>query len=216
MGAATGVSALIGSAAVVAAIGGGVALGLGGTATLPHVAAVPTSAPTSSTSTDLGAAGRGAGAVGNLLDRVGGTDGNTTGGLGGTVNDLTSGVGNTVGSVVNGLGNNVVAPIVGAVTPGASPKGQAAPGGAPVTALVRLGGKGTPGAVVAAQAGGVVYGTATVAANGTWSIQINALPAGVGTLNLKQTLTVLGVSVPINLPLTLNTGPLGVVVKLLN
>ncbi len=234
MGAATGVSALIGSVAVIAAIGGSVALGLGGAGTSPnsHAAgSVPTSSPTATTTTDLGAAASsGKGAVGNLLDGVtggssgtsgvtgglGGTVNSLTGGLGDTVNGLTSGVGGTVGSVVNGLNNTVVAPIVGALTPGASPTGQAAPGGAPVTTVVQLGGTGTPGAVVAAQAGGVVYGTAKVASNGTWSIRINALPAGVNTLNLQQTLTLLGITLPINIPLTLNTGGLGVVIHLLN
>lgn len=44
-----------------------------------------------------------------------------------------------------------------------------------MTTVVQLGGTGTPGAVVAAQAGGVVYGTAKVASDGRWSLQINAL-----------------------------------------
>jgi hypothetical protein len=138
-----------------------------------------------------------------------------TSGVGNTVNGLTSGIGDTVGSVVNGLGNNVVAPIVGALTPGASPTGQAAPGGAPVTAVVNLGGTGTPGATIAAQAGGVVYATTKVAANGTWSLQIDALPSSVGALNLSQTLTLLGIPI-LSMPLSLNTGPLGVVINLLN
>ena len=201
MGAATGVSALIGSVAVVAAIGGGVALGLGGVGASPNSHAsesVPTSTPTATSSLALGAAGAPKGAVGNLLD------------------GLTSGRGNTVAGVVDGLGNTVVAPSVGALTPGASPTEQAAPGGAPVTTVVQLGGKGTPGAVVAAKAGGVLYGTAKVAANGTWSLQIDALPAGVGALSLTQKLTVLGITLPINIPLTLDTGGLSVVIHLLN
>ena len=216
MGAATGVSALIGSVAVVAAIGGGVALGLGGAGTATAGAsAVPTPSPTSLSSTDFAAAasrGANTGAVGDLLNGVTGTNGGDTTGLGGAVSGLTSGV----GSVVDGLGNNVVSPLVGALTPGASPTGQAAPGGAPVTAVVQLGGKGTPGATVAVQAAGVVYATTKVGSDGRWSVQIDALPTTTGTLNVSQTLTVLGISLPIKLPLTLNTGPLGIVVHLLN
>jgi hypothetical protein len=118
--------------------------------------------------------------------------------------------------VVDGLDNHVVAPLIGALTPGASPTGQAAPGGAPVTAVVHLGGTGTPGATVAVQAAGVVYATTKVASNGKWSVQIDALPTTTGTLNVTQTLTLLGITLPIKLPLTLNTGPLGIVVHLLN
>jgi hypothetical protein len=110
----------------------------------------------------------------------------------------------------------VVSPLLGSLTPGASPTGQAAPGGAPVTTVVQLGGKGMPGATVAAQVGGIAYGTAKVASNGTWSLRIDALPAGTRTLQLSQTLTLLGVSLPIKIPLSLNSGPLGIVVNLLN
>ena len=210
MGAATGVSALIGSVVVVAAISGGVALGLGGAGAVPGLSAAGTVPRSSTTTTDLGAVfgtGSSTAAVGNLLDGVtGGTSGSGAGGFGAAVNGLTS-----------GLGNNVVAPLVGALAPGASPTGQAAAGGAPVTTVVKLGGTGTPGAVVAAQAGGgVVYGTAKVAANGAWSIQIDALPASVKTLNLQQALTLLGISRPITFPLTLDTGGVGVVITLLN
>jgi RNA polymerase sigma factor (sigma-70 family) len=230
LGSATGVSALVGTVAVVAAIGGSVVLGLGGVgagagASANGTVPTPTPSSSSSSSSDLGSAfrvdnGSGTGLVGDLLTGGDGT-GSTglsglTGGLTGTVNGLTTGLGNTVGGVVDGLGNNVVAPLVGALTPGASPDGQAAPGGAPVTAVVKLGGTGTPGATVAVQAAGVVYATTKVASNGKWSVQIDALPTTTGTLNLTQTLTLLGISLPIKLPLTLNTGPLGVVVHLLN
>jgi RNA polymerase sigma factor (sigma-70 family) len=235
MGASTGVSALVGTVAVVAAIGGSVALGLGGagTSTPPSAGgSAPTSSPNSSTSTDLGSAfrvntGSGSGVVGDLLGGVTGGDGTSgsglsgltgglTSGLTGTVNGLTTGLGNTVGGVVNGLGTNVVSPLLGALTPGASPTGQAAPGGAPVTAVVDLGGSGTPGATVAVQAAGVVYATTKVGSDGKWSVQIDALPTGVGSLNVSQTLTLLGISLPINIPLSLNTGGLGVVINLLN
>jgi RNA polymerase sigma factor (sigma-70 family) len=198
MGAATGVSALVGTAAVIAVIGGSVALGLGAaSAPTGGASAVPAPAPTSLTSTDLGAAaGKGA---------------NT-----GTIDGDTAGPGGTVSGLTSGLGNYVVTPLLGALTPGASPTGQAAPGGAPVTAVVNLGGGGTPGATVAVQGAGVVYATTKVGSNGKWSVQIDALPTTTGTLNVSQTLTLLGISLPITLPLTLNTGPLGIVVHLLN
>jgi RNA polymerase sigma factor (sigma-70 family) len=237
LGSATGLSALVGTVAVVAAIGGSAVLGLGGAGTQNGASpsdSAPTTSPSSSTSTDPGAAfrtdpGSGTGLVGDLLGDgtsgstggtvlggLGGTVNGLTGGLGTTVNGLTSGLGKTVGGVLDGVDNNVVAPLVGALTPGASPTGQAAPGGAPVTTVVQLGGTGTPGATVAVQAAGVVYATTKVASNGKWSVQIDALPTTTGALNVTQTLTLLGISLPINLPLTLNTGPLGIVVHLLN
>jgi RNA polymerase sigma factor (sigma-70 family) len=222
MGAATGVSALIGSVAVVAAIGGSIALGAGSAGSAADASGVSAAAQTSTSSLPVptasafsipGSTSSGTGAVG---DRLNGVTGGLTNGLGGAVNGLSSGVGNTVGGVVNGVTNNVVDPLLGSLTPGASPTGQAAPGGAPVTTLVQLSGRGTPGATVAAQAGGVVYGTAKVAANGTWSIRIDALPTSSGPLQLSQTLVkILGV-LPIRIPLSLNTGALGIVVNLLN
>jgi RNA polymerase sigma factor (sigma-70 family) len=225
MGAATGVSALIGSVAVVAAIGGSIALGVGNLGSTTDASAASAAAqtstslpsPSASAFSIPGSAGSGTGAVGDLVNgATAGTTTGLTGGLGGTVNTLTSGVGNTVGGVVNGVTNNVVDPLLGSLTPGASPTGQAAPGGAPVTALVQLSGTGTPGATVAAQAGGVVYGTAKIASNGKWSIQIDALPAGTGPLQLSQTLVkILGI-LPVKIPLSLNTGALGIVVNLLN
>ncbi len=211
MGVATGAKALIVSVAVVGAIGASVALGLGAGASPASGAAnsLPTAPPTATTSTRIGATKE---AIGKLLDGVVGGASGGTGGLGSTVNGLASGGSN----MVIGLTNRVVAPTVGALTPGASPMGQAAPGGAPVTTVVQLRGTGTPGAIVAAQAGGIVYGTAKVGTNGSWSLQINALPAGVNTLNLQQTLTLLGVTLPIDIPLTLDTGGLGLVIHLLN
>ena len=243
MGAATGVSALVGTAAVVAAIGGSVVLGLGGPGIVNTPGAIgttPTTSPTTSTSTDPGAAfrigtdsGSGSGLVGDLLGGGGsgsGTTGSTgldgltgglTGGLSNTVGGLTSGLTNTIGGVVNGLGTNVVTPLLGALTPGAltpgaSPTGQAAPGGAPVTTVVDLGGTGTPGATVAVQAAGQVYATTTVGSDGKWSVQIDALPSGTGALSVRQTLlSLLGIPL-LTAPLKLDTGPLGVVVNLLD
>ena len=108
--------------------------------------------------------------------------------------------------------------VVDVVTPGNPPPGHTAPGGAPVTADVELdlSGTGMPGATVSAQAAGVVYATTKIGKDGTWSLLVTALPDGLDTLQLRQRLTVLGLEVPIDLPLTLDTGPLGIVIKLLN
>ncbi|HEY1529689.1 MAG TPA: sigma-70 family RNA polymerase sigma factor [Galbitalea sp.] len=234
LGASTGVSALVGTVAVVAAIGGSVALGLGGAGTSHTPSAESYSTPSAATSTDPGAAlrinnGSTTGLVGDLLtggSAAGGTGlsgltgglAGTVNGLSGTVNGLTTGVGNTVNGVADGLGVNSVAPLDGVLTPGASPTGQAAPGGAPVTTTVNLGGTGTPGATVAVQAAGTVYATTKVGSDGKWSVQIDALPTATGVLSVvqKASLNLLGLSIPLNLPLTLNTGPLGITVHLLN
>jgi RNA polymerase sigma factor (sigma-70 family) len=251
MGAATGVSALIGSVAVVAAIGSSIALGVGASGNPTDTSGSSAASQTTTSSTvptptaglfaapGIAGSGTGTGAVGSLLDGVSGSSsggladglnnltggltgglsnltGGLTAGLGSTVGGLTNGVGDTVGSLVNGVTSNVVDPLLGSLTPGASPTGQAAPGGAPVTTTVQLGGKGMPGATVAAQVGGIVYGTAKVASNGTWSLQIDALPSGTNTLQLSQTLSLLGITLPIKIPLSLNTGALGIVVNLLN
>ena len=132
-----------------------------------------------------------------------------------TVGGAASALGNTVGGVIGGVTKNVVSPLVGALTPGASPTGQAAPGGAPVTTNITLTGKGTPGATVAAQAGGIVYGTAKVSSNGSFTLLVTALPSG-SALDLSQTLTLLGISLPLTIPLSLDSGAVGTVVKLLN
>jgi hypothetical protein len=137
-----------------------------------------------------------------------------TGGLTGTVDGVTGAVTGTVGSVVGGVTSNVVDPLLGALTPGSAPAGQAAPAGAPVTAVVDLGGTGTPGATVAVQGAGVLWATTTVGANGKWTVQIDALPTTVGALNVTQNVSLLGL-LQIKLPLTLTTGPLGIVVNLL-
>jgi RNA polymerase sigma factor (sigma-70 family) len=227
MGAATGVSALVGSLAVVAAVGGGVALGLAPQAapatsqsTPSASAAAPSNSAAIAALTAPPATGSGngllGGVVGGLLGNGSGSDTGLSGVVGGVTNTV-GGVTNTVGNVVGGVTTNIVDPLVGALTPGASPSGQAAPGGAPVTTNITLNGNGTPGAVVAAQVGGIVYGTATVKSDGTFTLLITALPANSGPLDLSQTLTLLGIKLPINIPLSVNTGGLlGVVVKLLN
>jgi RNA polymerase sigma factor (sigma-70 family) len=238
MGAATGVSALVGTFGVAAAVVGAVALGLGTpTATPANTSAASTASSSSSISNPAGIAaltaplvwgsgsGSDQGVLGGLLggDLIGGgvIEG-SSGSLGGVVNGVTntvggvtSALGNTVGGAVGGLTSGVVAPLVGAVTPGASLSGQPAPGGAPVTTTVTLTGEGTPGATVAAQAGGIIYGTVKVGSNGSFSLLVMAVPAG-STLKLSQTLTVLGISLPLDIPLSLSAGSLGVIVQLLN
>jgi RNA polymerase sigma factor (sigma-70 family) len=238
MGAATGVSALVGSLAVVAAVGGGVALGLAPQSTPPPshsassahssapansaaIAALIASPSTSSGSGLLGGGLTDGGLVSGLLGSGSGSGdtglvGGVVGGLGNTVGGVTNSLGNTVGNVVGGVKNDVVDPLLGALTPGASPSGQAAPGGAPVTTNITLTGTGTPGATIAAQIGGIVYGTAKVNANGSFTLLITALPTGSGPLQLSQTLSLLGIKLPINIPLSINSGVLGIVVKLLN
>jgi RNA polymerase sigma factor (sigma-70 family) len=235
MGAATGVSALVGSLAVVAAVGGGLALGLApqpapaashsvvsaqstSPANSAAIAAL-TAPPTTDSASDLlgGELTNGGLTNGGL---VSGLLGNGAGlgdtGLGGAVGGVTHFVGNSLKNVVGGVKNGVVDPLLGAVTPGASPSGQAAPGGAPVTTNITLTGSGTPGATVAAQVGGIVYGTAIVNSHGSFTLLITALPTGSGPLQLSQALTLAGIKLPINIPLSLNSGVLGVVVKLLN
>ncbi|GAA3738347.1 hypothetical protein GCM10022239_12450 [Leifsonia bigeumensis] len=78
-----------------------------------------------------------------------------------------------------------------------------------------LNGKGTPGATVSAQVADQVY-TTVVAVDGAWAIRITALPEGSGPITLSQKLTILGIAVPLDIPLTLLSDPLGVTVELLN
>jgi RNA polymerase sigma factor (sigma-70 family) len=231
MGAATGVSALIGSVAVVAAIGGGVALGLGGagvapghatttnsSASAPSAAVAPVDVkdllvqPTTG-STGLGG-GTGEGLSGVLGGTVNGLDNTVTGltsGLSGTVNGVTGSLTGTVNSVVGGVTSNIVDPLLGSLTPGASP--TVAP--APVSAVVSLGGTGTPGATVKVTGPGV-SATTTVGADGKWAIQVDALSGSALTISQTGTLTLLGIPLPLSVPLSLTTGPLSVVVNLLH
>jgi RNA polymerase sigma factor (sigma-70 family) len=232
MGAATGVSALVGSLVVAVTLGGSVAVGLAppahydtpGTRT---VAAAPLrsdgGAPARGQETPVPAVGIVPKTAKDATPKAeSGTVGNLVSGVGSTVNGVTSGL----GGVVKDVGSTVVAPVVGdvasgvagVVTPGDPPAGHTAPGGAPVTAdvSVALAGKGMPGATVSVQAGGLVYGTAKVKSDGTWSLLVTALPAGTDTLQVRQILlSLLGIDL-ISIPITLNTGPLGIVVQLLN
>jgi RNA polymerase sigma factor (sigma-70 family) len=144
--------------------------------------------------------------------------------LGSVVGGLTSGVAGTVNGVTSGLGGlltTVTDPLNGAIAqlplhPGAVPD-HTAPGGlVGANVALDLSGKGMPGATVSAQAAGVVYGTAVVSPQGTWAIHVSVLPQGIGPINLKQNLTVLGIVIPLDIPLSLLSKTLGITINLLN
>ncbi|TPW73512.1 sigma-70 family RNA polymerase sigma factor [Schumannella sp. 10F1B-5-1] len=208
-------------------------------------AAAPSSAMSalgfdSASATPAASAGAGSGDAGSASgsgsaaagDGAGGTAGDQTG-SGGVVGGVVSGVDGVVGGVVGGVVapvvggtvdtvNGVVGGAVGAVTPSTAPPGQSAPPTAPVTSTIalNLSGRGTPGATVAAQAAGTVWATTTVGSDGRWALRIDALPTTAGSVAVSQkaggaigsVLNLLGITVP----LSLDTGGLGVVVNLLN
>jgi RNA polymerase sigma factor (sigma-70 family) len=239
MGAATGVSALVGSIAVVAAVGGGVALGIGHSNSAQDSARSTSNSSLSQDASGHQASGSDSGSgsgstspevpIGSVLGAFStssptgagsptdpgnvlfGSVSRTLGGL----KDGVTGLGDTTSNLVNTARAKVVDPALGAVTPGASPAGQAAPGGAPVTTSISLGGTGTPGAIVAAQAGGILYGTAKVDSDGKFDLRVDALPRNT-VLSLSQHLTVLGIVLPIKIPLSIDTGDLGIAMHLLN
>ncbi len=82
----------------------------------------------------------------------------------------------SVDGVVGGVGT-VVESLVGTVTD----DGQVA------TVSLSLTGTGTPGAHLSLQALGQVYATTTVDANGNYSIGASAIPGGLASLDLVQT-----------------------------
>ncbi|MEO7146846.1 MAG: sigma-70 family RNA polymerase sigma factor [Terrimesophilobacter sp.] len=154
-------------------------------------------------------------------DRVSGPVNGVTDPVSGLVSSITDPVSGLVKSVtdpVSGLVSSITDPI-SAIVP-SLPIGpvldQVAPDGV-VGAVVNLdlNGKGMPRATVSAQVAGNVY-TTVVANDGTWALRLSALPEGVGTITVKQRLTVLGISVPITIPLTLLSDTLGLTVELLN
>lgn len=126
--------------------------------------------------------------------------------------------GDELSGALDGLVHDVTDPING-IIPGV-PIGpvpdHVAPDGL-VSALVDLdlNGTGMPQAIVSAQVAGQVY-TTVVANNGTWALRITALPEGIGPVTLKQNLTILGITLPIDIPLTLLSDTLGIMIELLN
>ncbi|HEY4226602.1 MAG TPA: sigma-70 family RNA polymerase sigma factor [Pseudolysinimonas sp.] len=222
MGAATGAGALVGSLAIIAALGGGVALGVAtpgsplakpatsqqasaaGADSASAVAPVPTpsSDPVATAPTDPAN-------LGGLGDGVTGAVGGVVNGVGQTVDDAGDAVNGVVGGVT-GVVNGVTAPILDPIT-----------GGAPAvnaTVDLHLTGTGTPGATVSAQVAGAVY-TTVVASNGGWSITVNGLPQTVtgadATITQKAGL-LNGLLGSLLSPLKLNVNTLGLHISLFN
>jgi RNA polymerase sigma factor (sigma-70 family) len=220
LGASTGPGALVGSLAIIAVIGGGVALGV----TTPGS---PLAAPGPSSSQTASASGLGAtkDAVGDPTGSPGSasTDpANPTGvgGLGSSGNAVGNAVGNTVdgvGDTVNGVLNGVTGVVNGVTGPVLAP----ITGGAPVVATtvdLHLAGSGTPGATVSAAVAGAVY-TTVVASNGSWKIDINALPqstTGADATITQKTTGLVGGLLGALIPLQLSVNSLGLHVSLLN
>lgn len=212
MGAASGAGALVGSLAIIVAVGGGVILGVaapGSPLALPetaqHVSASGSVDPpqVSIPTPTLSAVDR---ADTSVLGSTGRTVGDVANGLGTAVD----GVGSTA---VNGGGGGVTgvtAPVLAPVT-GDAPAVNA-------TVNLHLAGTGTPGATVSAQVAGSVY-TTVVASNGGWSITVNGLPKTVmgadGAVSQKAPLPA-GIFGALLAPLSINSNSLGLHLSLLN
>jgi RNA polymerase sigma factor (sigma-70 family) len=218
LGASTGAGALVGSLAIIAVIGGGVALGVSAPGS-------PLAAPSPSTSQSaaaLGAQGaQDAAATPTATPGSTPTDPANTG-LGG----VGSTVGNTVGNTVDGVGdtvNGVVGGVTGVVDDLTAPILDPITGGAPAVAAtvdLHLAGSGTPGATVSAEVAGAVY-TTVVASNGSWSINISALPQNTTGADAKisQKASLIGGllgALGLTKPLSLNVNSLGLHISLLN
>ncbi len=194
VGAATGLSG--GASVVVASLVAAAVLGTGVVIALPPVEnSAPVAIVQSIAPTDADAAGGSADA-----NAATGKDASADG---------------TPDSAVKGVVDGVTDVVKGVLPVGPVPEHSAPDGVAGALIDLDLNGKGMPGATVSAQVAGQVY-TTVVAKNGTWALRITALPEGVGPLRLSQRLTVLGIPVPIDVPLTLLSDALGVTVELLN
>jgi RNA polymerase sigma factor (sigma-70 family) len=159
----------------------------------------PSSGGASSGSGDPGAAG-GGGADGSGADGSGPGGGNSGGtdhggtnpggddssgsGSGGTGSGGTTSGGSTTTESGDspGLVNLDLSLGGGTTAPATAPAGVV---GAAVS--LNLSGTGTPGARVALQALGVIYASATIGANGVFQLSLSALPQGVTSLQLVQT-----------------------------
>jgi RNA polymerase sigma factor (sigma-70 family) len=218
LGAATGPGALVGSLAIIAVLGGGVALGVS-TPGSPLAAPAPSSSQTASA---LGA-GDEKDAAGDPTASPGPGDPANTAGLGG-LGSTGDAVSNTVGTTVDGVGdavNGALNGVTGVVNGVAGPVLAPLTGGAPVVATtvdLHLAGSGTPGATVSAAVAGAVY-TTVVAGNGTWKIDINALPqstTGADATITQKTTGLVGGLLGALIPLHLNVNSLGLHVSLLD
>lgn len=174
LGAATAPVALIGSLAIVVAVSGTV------------VALSPAQEPSSSTdSTSVVAEAAPDGshtAVPAPQDPITAVD---DGELGAdhpaNIPEVVDGVTGDVGDLVGG--------VVDTITGGAPPEGHTAPGGVVgADVSVNLSGTGTPGAHLSLQAAGQVYATTTVDANGNFVLNVTAVPGGLASLDLVQTI----------------------------
>jgi RNA polymerase sigma factor (sigma-70 family) len=190
---AASVPVLAGALAVTVALGGGVAAVLQPTGPQSDISSTNSAQPYDSAGTSA--------ALPGAEGSSGSDSGN--GGSDGLVGDLVGSLANPVNSIIPSLP-------VGSVPDHVAPDGVV---GAVVD--LDLSGTGMPGATVSAQVAGLVY-TTVVASNGTWALRLTALPEGVGPITLKQNLKVLGVTVPINIPLALLSDTLGITVELLN
>ena len=205
-GVAASTPALVGAIALAAVIGGSVALG---------VATAPTSSQPEAAAAQ----------VVNGDDEAGGSsDAPASSGTDSTSDSLIDVVGGDPSNLTTslpavGMVQDAVDGAIDAVAPTDAPVGQAAPPGAPVSAVIdlALSGRGTPGATVAAQVAGAVWATTTVGANGRWSLQLDAVPQSAGSVTLTQKANGLlgGLLGDTLTPLSLDTGPLGIVVNLL-
>ncbi len=216
LGASTGAGALVGSFAIIAVIGGGVALGVSAPGS-------PLAIPSPSSSQAASALGIGASqdaaATPTATPGATPTDPADTSVLGGV-----GSVGTTVGNTVDGVGNTangVVGGVTGVVNGLTGPLLDPITGGAPAVAAtvdLHLAGSGTPGATVSAEVAGAVY-TTVVASNGSWSITINGLPQGTSAGVIHQTASLLGGllgALGLTTPLSLNVNSLGLHINLLN
>jgi len=208
LGASTGPGALVGSLAIIAVLGGGVALGVSAPGS-------PLAAPAPSSSQTASALGLVRDAAPTSAPGSAPTDPANTSGLGGTgstAGQTVDGVGDSVNGVLNGVTgvvNGVTGPVLDPIT-----------GGAPVVATtvdLHLAGSGTPGATVSAAVAGSVY-TTVVASNGTWAININALPqstTGADATITQKTTGLVGGLLGALIPLHLNVNSLGLHITLL-
>ena len=129
----------------------------------------------------------------NIVDPLLGTVGGVLDGVGGVVNG--------VGGIVDGVEETILDPVVEAVLPS-------------VHADISISGHGLPGATVTASADGIVYASTTIGGNGAFSLVVSGLPGDQSLLQLGQSGGLLGLGGLI--PLSLDSGVLGIVVQLLN
>lgn len=199
-GSSVSVPVLVGALAATVMLGGGVVAALQPAAHPPAASSVVTPSPS------------------NDAAQHNATRGSATGGSAGSVDDATTGRDDSAPGLVGNIITEVTDPLKSLLPrlPIAPVPVDTAPDGL-VGALIDLdlNGRGMPGATVYAQVADQLY-TTVVAVDGTWALRLTALPEGLGPITLTQRLTILGISVPIDIPLTLLSDTLGITVDLLN